>query len=79
MHTTDAPAHQQNSPVRHYPQGRTRAGGIDLAQVLDWLQRNDYEQNAIGYAIQQIAKSGTADQMVALAAILRSELRRRTE
>jgi ADP-ribosylglycohydrolase len=52
-------------------------GSLSIDQMLIWLARRGYADEAIGYAIKRIAELGTFEQFVAFCTTIRVDLRRR--
>jgi hypothetical protein len=50
-------------------------GLIDIDQMLAWVARNGFSDQAVGYATKRIADVGTAEQLVAFAAAVRATIR----
>jgi hypothetical protein len=50
---------------------------IDLVAVRQWLERNNYEDRAVGYALRSVAESGTDDQVDDFFQLVKAEIRKR--
>lgn len=48
---------------------------VELDQILGWIERKNYDDAAIGYAMRRVAELGTSDQLIALTSALRSAIR----
>jgi ADP-ribosylglycohydrolase len=50
---------------------RTASTRVDVDQMLEWVKRNNYSDNSIGYAVRRLSRLGTIEQLVAFTTALR--------
>jgi len=61
-------------------QGRVRGNmqdeklPIDLDQIIEWVSKQDFHDQALGYALRRIAERGTVEQIVAFATAIRGRI-----
>lgn len=60
-------------------QGRARSEEIDVDQILAWVARNGYTNEAIGHAIRDLVTRGTVEQLIAFTTALRATAKRPTQ
>lgn len=61
---------------RHGSSPDTAPDSVDIYQMLRWVARNGFSEQAIGYATKRVAELGTAEQYVAFTRSVRSAIRR---
>ena len=73
---TVAPSHPDDSKpselshtsnARNSREPMTNHGPVDIDQMLGWIARNGYSEEALGYATRRIAQLGTSEQLVTVA------------
>jgi ADP-ribosylglycohydrolase len=48
---------------------------INIDQIIDWVAKQRFQDEALGYAVRRIAEQGTSEQLVAFMAVIRERIR----
>lgn len=71
-HDTDTLRHSKSNVAGALA---VNGGSVDIDQMLAWVARNGFSDQAVGYATKRICEVGTAEQLVAFTAAMRAEIR----
>jgi ADP-ribosylglycohydrolase len=73
--------HSGQSTEQLQGRGRSRTHDetpiIDIDQIIEWVAKQEFQNEAIGYAFRRIAEQGTVEQLVAFTAAIRGRIRQR--
>lgn len=55
----------------------SRTAKVNVDQMLDWVRRRNYDEQAVGYAVTRISDIGTVEQLIAFVTVLRERVSNR--